>query len=126
MNNQNQDYSGCNPIKCALAYEYNRVDCPLSDSKLSFESESSPSTDTQKNLLKKIQEVGFALTDLNLYLDVHPECTQALELFKNLASSLKSMKSDYANKYGPLYAVDSESVEEFEWVKDGYRWPWQI
>ena len=34
-------------------------------------------------LLKEIQQVGFALTDMTLYLDTHPEDEEALEITKS-------------------------------------------
>ena len=33
-------------------------------------------------VLNQINALDFAMTDLNLYLDTHPHCTEALNLFK--------------------------------------------
>lgn len=88
--------------------------------------ESSPDVNSQKELLEKIQEIGFAVVDLNLFLDTHPDCTQALELYTKLSSTLKSLKADYVAKYGPLCATDSDKNSPFAWVDDGHKWPWDI
>ena len=80
---------------------------------------------TQKELLNRIRETAFAITDLNLFLDTHPSCKQALELFTSLAFTLESLKREYTSKYGPLKAMDSANDTPFEWVSDKYLWPWQ-
>jgi len=122
MNNQSTEC--CNI--CSSMNGGNNMMCPLCDDNGQNDMETTPMPETQKEMLKKIQEVSFALTDLNLYLDTHPECTQGLELFEKLAGTLKSLKSDYNGKYGPLYARDSDNPTFFEWVKDGYKWPWEL
>ena len=80
---------------------------------------------TQNELLNKIRETVFALVDLNLYLDTHPNCKQALELFTSLAFTLEALKREYTSKYGPLKAVDVTNDTPFEWVSNKYLWPWQ-
>lgn len=79
----------------------------------------------QRELLNKIRETTFALVDLNLYLDTHPNCKQALELFTSLAFTLESLKREYTTQYGPLKAMDVTNDTPFEWVSDKYLWPWQ-
>ena len=76
-------------------------------------------------MMQKIQEIDFAIIDLNLFLDTHPNCKDALELFTKLAATSRSLKSDYQRKYGPLYAANSENSTPFAWVHDDYKWPWQ-
>ena len=56
-----------------------------SDSEISRnDMETSPEYDTKCELMKKIQETSFAVVDLNLFLDTHPDCEQALELFESI------------------------------------------
>lgn len=80
---------------------------------------------SKKELLKKISEVGFAIYDLNLFLDTHPHCEEALKLFKSLAFTLESLKTSYQAKYGPLEAMYSSDKTPFEWVSENQKWPWQ-
>lgn len=84
-----------------------------------------PSGDSKCDMMRKIQETDFAITDLNLFLDTHPNCKEALELFTKLSATSKSLKSDYQRKYGPLYATQSPNAVPFAWVDDDYNWPWQ-
>ena len=101
-------------IKSALDNEISRNDM-----------ETTPEYDTKCEMMKKIQEMSFAIVDLNLFLDTHPDCEQALELFKKLAASLKSLKADYQMKYGPIYATESSNQTPFSWVNDDIKWPWE-
>lgn len=85
-----------------------------------------PCSNSEREMMTKIQETAFALIDLNLFLDTHPDCAQALELYTKLAATLKSLKADYQSKFGPLVACESSNNAPFEWVADGYKWPWEI
>lgn len=78
---------------------------------------------TQNEMLKKIMELEFAVTDLNLYLDTHPENREALEMLTKLAASLKSLMYDYSKKYEPLTVAAVNNETPFEWVTG--KWPWQ-
>lgn len=80
---------------------------------------------TQKELMKKIQEADFALIDLNLFLDTHPDCREALALFNELSRASESLKSEYQKNFGPLYATKSPDTVPFKWVDSCYKWPWE-
>ena len=119
--------------------ENERVECPIDERELQKEMqretpreltrsdmEQSSTHDTRCEMMKKIDETEFAVIDLNLFLDTHPDCAQALELFAKLAATLKSLKSDYQARYGPLYAYESKNDTPFQWVEPGRKWPWEI
>lgn len=97
----------------------NNNNCPENDMKCPG------NNSAQKELLNKIRETVFALVDLNLFLDTHPNCKQALELFTSLAFTLEALKREYTSQYGPLKAMDVANDTPFEWVSDKYLWPWQ-
>ncbi len=80
---------------------------------------------SRDEMLRQIMELEFAVTDLNLYLDTHPNSKEALEMFTKLAAMLKSLKYDYAQKHEPITAMDASNNTPFEWVSDKYKWPWQ-
>lgn len=117
FNSDNPDYA---PLR-------DGADCPLNERELMrSEMENPPTHDTECEMMKQIQEIGFAVVDLNLFLDTHPDCTQALELYTKLAATLKSLKNDYQSRFGPLYATDSNKDTPFDWVEQGRKWPWEI
>jgi len=73
----------------------------------------------------KISELEFAITDLNLYLDTHPNNKEALELFTKLSATLHSLKSDYGKMCAPICATDVKNEVPFRWVSSEYKWPWE-
>ncbi|HHW28408.1 MAG TPA: spore coat protein CotJB, partial [Syntrophomonadaceae bacterium] len=44
------------------------------------------------SMLRELQELEFALVELNLYLDTHPDDDKALSTFNNLATHLAKAK----------------------------------
>lgn len=56
----------------------------------------------QESALNEISEIGFAINDLTLYLDTHPECPKGLSLLKELLEKRLNLLADYAAKYQPL------------------------
>ena len=85
-----------------------------------------PVGNSKQEMMRQIQEICFAITDLNLFLDTHPNCTQAIELYTKLCATAKSLKSDYQARYGPLYATESANKAPFSWVEDDRKWPWEF
>ena len=75
-------------------------------------------------LLEQWQQYNFALIDLGLYLDVYPNDTNALNLYKKyLDISNKTLKK-YESMYGPL-CTDSEYAASNKWNWDNSPWPWE-
>lgn len=78
------------------------------------------SSEREKKLLK-IQELTFAVKDLNLYLDIYPEDAQLYDYFKNLNIELKKCMIEYESMYGPLVVQDT-TADKFNWIQ--CPWPW--
>ncbi len=73
-------------------------------------------------LLAKIGEDSFMMHDLNLYLDVNPNDTEALNKFIMYRNKLNDEIMKYERKYGPLGIKSEESNNNnFNWVSN---WPW--
>ena len=71
-------------------------------------------------LLLKIYEYDFAISDLGLYLDLHPEATNVYETFKKYTDEQRVCVDMYEKKYGPL-ELDESNYSTFMW-EDG-PWP---
>ncbi len=56
----------------------------------------------QKEMLLRIMELEFAATELNLFLDTHPDDTRALQEFRMRSQEPMSAKMEYERIYGPL------------------------
>ena len=74
-------------------------------------------------MYNQIAELEFALTDLNLYLDTHPNDKEALEMFTKLSATLKSIMYDYARECEALKVQYVPNRVPFEWAAN--IWPWQ-
>ena len=74
-------------------------------------------------MFTRICELEFALTDLNLYLDTHPDNKEALDMFTKLSATLKSLKYDYSVKCKALCVHDVPNAVPFQWASN--KWPWQ-
>lgn len=92
---------------------------------MTFTVEYNTPCDDRKTLMKKINELAFAIIDLNQFLDTHPDCQDALDLFKKCAFTLKALRKEYVMKFGPLKSTDSRDVVPFDWVDPTTPWPWE-
>ena len=81
----------------------------------------SPSNDKER-LLYQVMAYSFAINDLNLYLDLHPDNKGMLDLFKKYVKEEKELCNEYVNKYGPL-EVNEVKGQKFDWINS--PWPWE-
>lgn len=73
------------------------------------------------SLFLKLYETNFAIIDLNLYLDLHPNDNQMYEIYKKYVNNFEKLKKMYEENFGPLEitCVDSDT---YNWIKN--PWPW--
>ena len=79
----------------------------------------------RKELLHRINVTSFAVVDTQLFLDTHPNCTEALEYFRNCSEMRNQALKEYAMYYGPL-TIDTtvHSCNDYwNWINE--PWPWQ-
>ena len=76
----------------------------------------------REDMLTDISALDFMLTDLNLYLDTHPDDTNALMLFNNIMNQTNMYKSQFVSKFGPLKR-GSTSNNTWNWIDN--PWPWE-
>ncbi len=79
---------------------------------------------TKQELANKYAAYSFALTDLNLYLDSHPEDTAALERFQEIKKEYECLRQEYVDTIGLLKMTDQSSTDRWSWTDD--PWPWEI
>ncbi len=66
---------------------------------------SSMSDMSQKNreeMMSRLTAVSFAINDLTLYLDTHPDCPKGTALFYQLLEERLTLLSEFAGKFYPL------------------------
>ena len=57
---------------------------------------------TREEMAMKIKSYQFAVTDISLYLNTHPDDDKALCLHKEYCKVLKDLRDKYQKVYGPL------------------------
>ncbi len=73
-------------------------------------------------LLLEIQMYGFYLTDLGLYLDMHPQDKQALKLFNETREKYYKKVADFDNRFYPLNSFHSNKTDTYEWLEGKFPW----
>ena len=74
-------------------------------------------------LLLQIQQLSFAVKDLNLYLDVNSDDKDMIRMFNDFNGLLKQKILEYEKEYGPLTANSKDYSGSFTWVNN--PWPWE-
>ena len=82
--------------------------CPLEDKE-------------RKEMLMQIQEYDFAINELSLYLDTHPNDRNAIYLHKDYCRIAKDLKNQYQRMYGPLTIY--YPCNKWRWIDE--PWPWE-
>ena len=78
--------------------------------------------DYRRELLKKIQEADFFALDLQLYLNTHPNCKKALDMYVSTVNEAKILRKEYEEKYGPITATSTPAVLPWQWSKNPWTW----
>lgn len=76
--------------------------------------------DTPSNQLRAL---AFVIQELGLYLDTHPNDSEAFALFQSYVALEKTARETFLEKVGPLTMTDSARASHYTWG-DG-PWPWQ-
>ena len=76
---------------------------------------------TRKEMLKEIKCLKFAVVELALYLDTHPDDTKALCLHNKYSKDLKDLSDKYQKVYGPL--TIEYPCNKWRWLEE--PWPWE-
>ena len=73
--------------------------------------------------LVQVQELGFALRELGLYLDTHAGDAEAFAAYQDLLRLAEEGAQRYAKLYGPITKRDLLNAETYTWLKS--PWPWE-
>ena len=75
----------------------------------------------KEEMLQQIRCYEFAINELALYLDTHPEDEKALCLHRKYAREAKDLKDKYQKVYGPL--TINFPCNKWRWLEE--PWPWE-
>lgn len=77
----------------------------------------------QAELLTSLDALGFAMIDLNLYLDVFPNDREKINLYNQYRKEKEEILKEYESKYGPI-TTNSDSLNSYPWAWNNMPWPW--
>lgn len=81
-----------------------------------------PQNDQGKQFLR-LSEMSFAAHELNLYLDLHPEDKEKLDLFNQYRRKTNELMVQYENQYGPInLSADVLDNSPFLWEQLPFPW----
>lgn len=77
-------------------------------------------------LMKNIYELGFILTETNLYLDTHPNDMEAIEYYAQIRDKYCNYMTKYADYYGPLDKLHMSNDNYWMWVSTPMPWEMEV
>ena len=78
---------------------------------------------SRDELLRKITALDFFIIDIHLYLNTHPEDSEAIEMYNNRVVEVRQLRDEYNKRFGMLLANNSVSSTTWQWIDN--PWPWQ-
>ena len=82
---------------------------------------SSSCDNTREEMLEKIKCLNFAIIELGLYLDTHPDDEKALCLHRKYCKEYRELTDNYQKVYGPL--TIQFPCNKWRWLEE--PWPWE-
>ena len=76
---------------------------------------------SKQDLLREIMSLNFAINDLVLYLDTHPNDSRAIRMHGEYSEKIMRLTEKYQKIYGPL-TVNFVS-DTWDWIDE--PWPWE-
>lgn len=77
---------------------------------------------TQEGLSEALCALRFALIDLQLYLDMHPDCAEALHCFCDYRNQYDELAALYTRMFGPLTVQDVSGNNGWTWGMTPMPW----
>lgn len=77
----------------------------------------------RETMMQRVREASFALVDIGLYLDTHPDDEKAMDYYNKYQQINKEVRRAYEDSYGPLTSKGVNTEYGWTWVRD--PWPWE-
>mgnify|MGYP005799112233 FL=1 len=79
----------------------------------------------EAQLMQRINESGFAVNELNLFLNSHPDNQQALACLLEQLKANKEAMAEYARRFAPLTINTVSDAQSSCWQWISSPWPWE-
>ena len=73
-------------------------------------------------LMKTITQASFAMDDVRLFLDTHPNCQEALEYYSKAKKIRDKAWDIYTENFGPLDMYGCNGDDKWMWNKGPMPW----
>ena len=77
----------------------------------------------QQNLMRRLMVQNFAIDDIKLFLDTHPDDKKALEYYQKYRHLHEQTLNDYVKQFGPISPDQVENANRWTWIDT--PWPWE-
>ena len=74
-------------------------------------------------LMLQISELGFALKDIDLFLDVHPDNSCMINKYNEILNKKNMLVNEYEKTYGPI-TLKSKGLNKNPWAWNDVTAPW--
>lgn len=74
----------------------------------------------KRSMSNQLSAIQFAMWELHLYLDTHPEDIGALKLYNKYEEKYCILLDEFESKFGPLYST--RGTPGVRWLRN--PWPW--
>ena len=91
---------------------------------LPFKAAIQAQTKLANTAMVELMALDFAIKELNLYLDTHPNDQEVLELYWSYIKLSKEGREKYEKMYGPLKSTSLTPEDGYVWLNN--PWPWDV
>ena len=79
----------------------------------------------REEMLKTLSELDFIAVDLGLFLNTHPDNSEAIIAYNQVIAAADAVRMRYEEAYGPLCSFRSYAANTQDWQWKDNPWPWQ-
>lgn len=80
----------------------------------------------REGMMSSLAEISFAINDLTLYLDTHPDCPKGTALFYELLEKRLGLLTEFAEKFYPLTQISMITSgfdqNQYGWAEGPMPW----
>ena len=76
-------------------------------------------------LLQEINKVGFAVVEMTLYLDTHPNEREAIAYLNHYVRLKNQLEEEYSRRYEPICISYSTQSDDNKWLWALAPMPWE-
>ena len=123
MNFENYIRNDTNLFNPENGYNLGNMFTDLYDPYKNYKPAKLKASNKKEELYLQLSRVSFAMHEMNLYLDLHPNDQKIQKLFNDYRKMFIDLEKKYESEYGPLTTC-SGALEKspFEWVTNPFPW----